>query len=192
MNLLITGFEPFGGREVNLSWEVAREVAASEGFEGRVKAVRLPVSFGRTPVAVREAMRLYRPDVVLMLGFSAKREKINVERVAVNVMDAKIPDNDGVRPTDVPVAENAPAAIFATLPIRPVLSAIVGAGIDAAISNSAGTYVCNTAFYSALRYAGRLKNHPLVGFVHLPDMDKDEAVKAIKAVVESQFNLQIK
>lgn len=182
-SILLTGFEPFGGRADNPSWEVVRRIAAMPEFEGKIMPVRLPVSFEKAPEAIRRAMAEHKPDAVLMLGFSAKREKISVERAAINIKDAKNPDNDGVRPVDEPIAKNGPAAIFSTLPIKTILGAIQGAGIDAIVSNSAGTYVCNTAFYSALNYAKRLSNHPKVGFIHLPDTKTETAVAALTAAI---------
>ena len=183
MNILITGFEPFAGRTVNLSWKVASRIAALPEFADVVKAVRLPVSFGKTPAAIREAMTQFNPDVVLMLGFSSLRTCINVERVAINVKDARIPDNDGNRPVDEPIVVNGLNAIFSTLPIKSVLAAIESAGVDAKISNSAGTYVCNTSFYTALYYAQQ--RHCKVGFVHLPDMDVEVAVNGITAAIKN-------
>lgn len=153
-------------------------------FAGFVKAVRLPVSFEKTPVAIRAAIRQYSPEAVLMLGFSAKREKISVERVAINIKDAKIPDNDAVRPVDEPISTTGPAAIFSTLPVKGMLKSIHNAGIDAIISNSAGTYVCNETLYSALKYSKHCASRPQVGFIHLPSIQDCEAVKAVEAAVE--------
>lgn len=183
--LLLSGFSPFGSRADNLSWEVVRRIAAMPEFEEKIVPVLLPVSFGKAPGAIRRAIAEHKPNAVLMLGFSAKREKISVERVAINIIDAKIPDNDGVQPIDEKIEKNGPAAIFGTLPIKSVLGAVRESGIDAIISNSAGTYVCNTAYYSALHYAKRISNHPQVGFIHLPDIEIETATNAVIAALHN-------
>jgi len=183
MKILLTGFEPFGGRDINLSGELATEMGRRFPDDSLV-AVVLPVSFKKTPEALRAAIRKYRPDKVLMLGFSAKRQKVNVERVAINIQDAAIPDNDGCQPGETPICRRGPSAIFSTLPVKPILAAIIDAGVDATVSNSAGTYVCNTTFYTALHYSSHTFKKPQAGFIHLPEMDFQDAVTAVEAVVK--------
>lgn len=114
MRIVVTGFEPFGGRERNLSWDVAARVASHGCPAGLVKAVMLPVSFNRVIVAVSDMLRDMRPDAVLMLGLAPKRKRISVERLAVNLQDARQPDNDGAMPVDMPV-ETAVNAVSAAL-----------------------------------------------------------------------------
>ena len=111
---MVTGFEPFGGRERNLSWDVAARVASHGCPAGLIKAVMLPVSFRRVIVAVSDMLRDMRPDAVLMLGLAPKRKRISVERLAVNLQDARQPDNDGAMPVDMPV-ETAVNAVSAAL-----------------------------------------------------------------------------
>ena len=114
VRIVVTGFEPFGGRERNLSWNVAARVASHGCPAGLVKAVMLPVSFSRVIVAVSDMLRDMRPDAVLMLGLAPKRKRISVERLAVNLQDARQPDNDGAMPVDMPV-ETAVNAVSAAL-----------------------------------------------------------------------------
>lgn len=114
VRIVVTGFEPFGGRERNLSWDVAARVASHGCPAGLVKAVMLPVSFSRVIVAVSDMLRDMRPDAVLMLGLAPKRKRISVERLAVNLQDARQPDNDGAMPVDMPV-ETAVNAVSAAL-----------------------------------------------------------------------------
>lgn len=114
MRIVVTGFEPFGGRERNLSWNVAAMVATHGCPAGLIKAVMLPVSFRRVIVAVSDMLRDMRPDAVLMLGLAPKRKRISVERLAVNLQDARQPDNDGAMPVDTPV-ETAANAVSAAL-----------------------------------------------------------------------------
>lgn len=182
MRIVITGFEPFGGRERNLSWDVAAMVASHGCPAGPVKAVMLPVSFRRVIVAVSDMLRDMRPDAVLMLGLAPKRKRISVERLAVNLQDARQPDNDGAMPVDTPVFPDGEDALFSTLPVKSVANAINVTGADADVSDSAGLYVCNTAFYTALHCTRTAPT--LTGFIHLPDMTVETAVNAVSAALE--------
>lgn len=179
---MVTGFEPFGGRERNLSWDVAARVASHGCPAGLIKAVMLPVSFSRVTVAVSDMLRDMRPDAVLMLGLAPKRKRISVERLAVNLQDARQPDNDGAMPVDTPVFPDGEDALFSTLPVKSVANAINVTGADADVSDSAGLYVCNTAFYTALHCT---RTSPtLTGFIHLPDMPVETAANAVSAALE--------
>ncbi|NHK98077.1 pyroglutamyl-peptidase I [Rubrivivax benzoatilyticus] len=165
--LMVTGFEPFGGEDLNPSWEVC---AALDGLQiggARVVARRLPCAFGAALQALDEALALHAPALVLCLGQAAGRADFSVERVAINVDDARIPDNLGACPVDVPVLPGGPAAYFATLPIKAMVAALHGAGLPASVSQTAGTYVCNHVFYGLMH---RLTVRPGVhgGFMHLP------------------------
>ena len=182
ISVLITGFEPFGGRERNLSWDVAAKAASCDSFKDWVNAVRLPVSFRKVTEIVSGLLQYMKPDVMLMLGMAAKRERISVERLAVNLQDARIPDNEGFLPVDRPIFPDGENALFSTLPAKSIVSAINDTGIDAAVSESAGLYVCNTAFYTAL-YRTRT-TCTKVGFIHFPDMPATEALKAVSAALE--------
>lgn len=168
--ILLTGFEPFGGESVNPSWEIAR---ALDGWlcEGRtVRAVRLPCAFGDTLRTLDEALAAHRPELAVCLGQAGGRSEISIERVALNVDDARIPDNLGRQPIDAAIVADGPAAYFSTLPIKAMARDLRDAGIAAAVSNTAGTFVCNHVFYALMH---RLASAPVParargGFVHVP------------------------
>lgn len=163
--MLLTGFEPFGGDAVNPSGEAVHWVAAHwSGPEVLVTAV-LPVTFAGSAARLRELLDEHRPDIVIGVGLAGGRSAIGVERVAVNLDDARIPDNDGEQPVDVPVVEGAPAAVFSTLPVKAIADAVNRAGIPAEVSYSAGTFVCNHVFFAAVHAAPTAAR---AGFVHVP------------------------
>lgn len=163
--VLLTGFEPFGGDSSNPSGEAVHVVAAHwTGPEVLVSAV-LPVTFDGAARQLRELIAEHRPEVVIAVGLAGGRAAIGVERVAVNLLDARIPDNDGSQPVDEPSIADAPAAAFSTLPVKAIAQAITDAGIPAEVSYSAGTFVCNHVFFVALDAA---PSGTRVGFLHVP------------------------
>lgn len=165
--VLLTAFEPFDGQAVNASQEaVRRVVAAWDGLEELAVRV-LPVSFRRARQELRTAVAELAPEVVVCVGEAGGRGAVGVERVAVNVIDARIPDADGSAPVDVPVIAGAPAAFFSTLPVKACWSAAREAGAPAEVSGSAGTYVCNATFY-ALQHLLDGRDGVRSGFVHVP------------------------
>jgi pyroglutamyl-peptidase len=171
--VLVTGFEPFGGDPVNESWEAAREVERGRpGLDDDVEvvAVRLPVTFDGAPRLLRAALAEHAPDVVVATGLAAGTDAVRLERVAVNLVDARIPDNDGAQPVDVPVVPGAPTAHLSTLPVKAALVALRDAGLPAAVSTSAGTYVCNAVFFALQDVLGG-RDDVLGGFVHVPRAD---------------------
>lgn len=166
--VLLTGFEPFDGEAINPSWLAVRELDGTMIARHRVHAVELPVSFAAMPVALAAAIVRYAPRLVLCVGQAGGRPQISLERVAVNLVDARIPDADGAQPIDQPVIADAPDAYLATLPLKAMLSALRHAGIPAEISLSAGAYVCNAcAFHLAHRIATSAVSLR-GGFVHIP------------------------
>lgn len=167
LKVLITGFEPFGDYSENSSWEVAQQVATCGGAGAEVVTEQLPVSFTRVGKALRSAVELYSPDLLIMLGQSAVTDRIKLERVALNMMDSAMGDNDGVKPDEEPIDESGVAALFTSLPIKKLRSAIGAKGINVKISNSAGLYVCNRAYYEALRLCRERESLQAI-FVHLP------------------------
>ena len=173
MRILITGFEPFGGQSINPSWEVARALDGLQGLPAQVRAVQLPCVFAQTARVLTRALDDFRPDVVLALGQAEGRSDISVERVAINVMDARIADNAGAQPIDQPVVAGGPAAYFSTLPIKHLVARMRAAGFPASVSQTAGTFVCNQVFY-ALQHAlaGRGVRS---GFVHVPLLPEQAA-----------------
>ncbi|WP_196886205.1 pyroglutamyl-peptidase I [Rubrivivax gelatinosus] len=165
--LLVTGFDAFGGEELNPSWEVCAALDGSELGGARVAALRLPCAFGVALDALDAGLAQHAPALVLCLGQAAGRADFSVERVAINVDDARLPDNLGACPVDAPVLAGGPAAYFSTLPIKAMVAALQGAGLPASVSQTAGTYVCNHVFYGLMH---RLAARPGVrgGFMHLP------------------------
>ena len=165
MRILLTGFEPFGNYKENSSWAVAEKVAAC-GFEG-VSVVLLPVTFAGVAGALRRAVEEHRPDVILMLGQSALIDYIKLERIAINMMDSASADNDGYLPNEEPIYPGGEAALFTNTNIKELCRAVMGQGIAAKVSNSAGLYVCNRLYYEALTIC---KENPGMKtlFIHLP------------------------
>lgn len=164
--LLVTGFEPFDGEPVNPSAEVARALAGRRVAGAPVVAAVLPCAFGRAVDELRAAIAAQRPQLVLALGQAGGREGFGIERVAINVDDARIADNAGAQPIDTPVVAGAPAAYFSTLPIKAMAAALRRAGWPAAVSQSAGTFVCNHVFYGLMHTLRRRRVRG--GFMHLP------------------------
>ncbi|MEO5689379.1 MAG: pyroglutamyl-peptidase I [Burkholderiaceae bacterium] len=168
--ILLTGFEPFGGESVNPSWQIAQALDGW-GCDGhRVHAVLLPCAFGDALARLDAALAELRPDLVMCLGQAGGRTEISIERAALNVDDARIPDNIGRQPIDIAVVPGGPAAYFSTLPIKALARDLRQAGIAAAVSNTAGTFVCNHVFYALMH---RLASVPALahargGFVHVP------------------------
>lgn len=163
--VLLTGFEPFGGDTANPSGEAVHRVASRwEGPELLVTAV-LPVTFTGAAARLRGLLAEHQPDVVIAAGLAGGRAVIGVERVAVNLIDARVPDNDGEQPIDEPSVPGAPPARFATLPVKEIARRIATAGIPAEVSYSAGTFVCNHVFFTALEAAA---SGTRAGFVHVP------------------------
>lgn len=167
MKVMVTGFEPFGGDRSNPSWEAVQALPDRVG-PAEIIMCEIPTAFEKAARLIREKLDETRPDALLCLGLYGGSPSIRVERVAVNLQDARIPDNDGARPQDTPICLGGPDAYFATLPTRKIVEAIASAGIPAVLSYSAGTYVCNTLLYSALDHLAQRGRHIPCGFLHIP------------------------
>ena len=177
--ILVTGFAPFGGERINPSWEVAKALPAKFGTHV-VRTLRVPTAFGDAVKTVAAAYEKYQPSLIVLIGQAGGRAAISVERVAININDARIADNAGHQPTDEIIAKDGPAAYFATLPIKSMVAAMRKRGIPAEVSNSAGTFVCNHLMYGVLHYLHYLHHlhnlHHLArsnsatraGFIHVP------------------------
>jgi pyroglutamyl-peptidase len=196
MRVLLTAFEPFGGESLNASREaVARIPARVAGLD--VVTATLPTSFARSLPALEQAIAKVEPAIVLCVGQTRFRSMLSVERVAINLQDARIPDNDGAQPFDRPVVAGGPAAYFARLPVKDIAAAMVAAGLRAEVSNSAGTFVCNHVFYGLLHFAATRMPELHGGVLHVPrmpvqtagepdapSMPLDEIVRGIVSVLE--------
>jgi len=174
--VLLTGFEPFNGADVNPSWEAARALDGWSGPGFQVVARELPCVFGRANLALFDAIDALQPDIVIGVGQAGGRHEISVERVALNVDDASMPDNAGQQPIDAVIADGGPAAYFSTLPIKAIVRALRLRGFPAGVSQTAGTFVCNHVFYGLMQHAqGRaLKG----GFIHVPFLPQQVADRA--------------
>ncbi|WP_405131534.1 pyroglutamyl-peptidase I [Paenibacillus sp. FSL H8-0317] len=171
VKILISGFEPFGGDAVNPTGALM-DALANEVIEGaELKTVLLPVRFDECADLLIAEMEAYRPDVVIACGLAKGRTSITPERIAVNVKDippGSYADNQGQRPVDEPIVDGSPDGLFSTLPIRAMVDDMSAAGIPAAVSNTAGTYICNNTMYRVLDHI-RIGQLPIrTGFVHFP------------------------
>ena len=167
MSLLITGFEPFGGERINPSWQVAQALHGRKFGNHLVHAYCLPTAFGDSLQLLKNLIALHQPELVLCIGQAAGRSSISLERIAINIDDARIADNLGAQPIDVAVIAGAPAAYFSTLPIKAIVRDLHSAGIPAEVSNTAGTFVCNHVFYGLMHHVVAMANIK-AGFVHIP------------------------
>ncbi len=169
--VLVTGFEPFGGDAFNPSQEIARQLhGLAVGRRHRVVAGLLPCVFGEARLELRRLMRRHEPELVICVGLAADRREITPERVAINIDDARIADNAGARPVDRPVVRGGPAAYWSTLPIKAIVAALIRHNLPAAISQTAGTFVCNHVFYGLMHDLARSGRGGRVrgGFIHVP------------------------
>jgi len=184
VNILLTGFAPFAGEAVNPSWQAVRALDG-EVIEGhRVIAVELPTEFEASLRALRKALRAIHPKIAIAVGLAGGRKGISLERVAINVDDARIPDNAGAQPIDQPIVRRGPAAYFSTLPIKATVAALQDAGVDAHISQTAGTYVCNHVFYALMHATRRTKMR--AGFVHVPYLPEQAQRHAAPGMPQEQ------
>jgi pyroglutamyl-peptidase len=181
MRVLVTAFEPFGGSTANASDEA---VALLPPRVGEIEIVRatLPCVFGDAPLRLASLIDEVAPDLVVAVGEAAGRTSVDLERVAVNLDDARIPDNAGKRPIDRAVVEGAPLAYLSGLPVKACAAAVEEAGVPSGVSNTAGTFVCNHVFY-ALMHLLEGRRGPRGGFVHVPTSDRMAASDAATALV---------
>jgi len=165
--ILLIGFEPFGGETTNPSWEVASRLESVPIVGASIKTLRLPVDCRRAARQLTAAIARLRPAAVIGLGQAGGRPALSIEKVAINLASERAEHESGERADGKPIVRDGPDAYFARLPIPAILSAIAREGIPAAMSLSAGTYVCNTVMYKALHVLRR-RPEVAVGFIHLP------------------------
>jgi pyroglutamyl-peptidase len=174
MKALVTGFEPFGGETLNPALAALGRLKPALGPLTIATRV-IPTVFGQALDVLARALDETRPDIVLAVGQAGGRAALSLERVAINLDDAAIADNDGGRPIDRPVIAGGPAAYFATLPIKAAVQALRAAGLPAIVSNTAGTFVCNHLFYGLMHQAASRGHSLRGGFLHIPYLPEQAA-----------------
>ncbi|WP_055665822.1 pyroglutamyl-peptidase I [Desnuesiella massiliensis] len=206
MKVLITGFDPFGGEKINPALEAVKKVK-EEIANAQVIKVEIPTVFRKSLEALETAIETHKPDIVICIGQAGGRFDITPERVAINLDDARIKDNEGNQPIDMPIYEDGEPAYFASLPIKAMVKEISDNGIPASVSNSAGTFVCNHIMYGLLYLIDKKYNNIKGGFIHVPfipsqvvdkkntpSMSLEDITKglecAIKAAVENSEDIK--
>ncbi len=190
--VLLTGFNPFGGDAVNPSWLAAKALHDEVMGGHRIVAAELPTAFAASGQMLLKLLRKHKPGLVVCVGVAGGRQALSLERVAINVDDARIADNEGAQPVDVPVVKGGPSAYFSTLPIKATLQSLTTAGIAAEVSQTAGTFVCNHVFYVLMHALKKQRSrNARGGFVHVPYlpgqgvpcMPLDEMVRGLRLVM---------
>ncbi|MDP2816880.1 MAG: pyroglutamyl-peptidase I [Polaromonas sp.] len=191
--VLLTGFDPFGGDSLNPSWLAVETLQGRRIAGHKVVAAQLPTVFGSSLVELARLLREHRPTLVICVGQAGGRAAISLERIAINVNDARIADNAAAQPVDTPVVAGGPAAYFTTLPIKAMLLALQGEGIPAEVSQTAGTFVCNHVFYGLMHHLSTRRGFKRTrgGFVHVPwlpeqgqpSMTTDELVRGLRLLI---------
>jgi pyroglutamyl-peptidase len=214
--VLLTGFAPFDKEKINSSWEVARTLnsniirlprVSAVGSKGallaKVVARQLPCEFDLALEALAQLIKRVKPDLIVGLGQANTRHDFSVERVAININDARIKDNAGAKPIDTSVVRGAPVAYFSGLPIKAIVHAVRQAGIPASVSQSAGTFVCNHTFFGLMHLLATEYPDRRGGFIHLPllpeqaariqgasSLGRDTMVQATRVAIATSLNLQ--
>jgi pyroglutamyl-peptidase len=170
IHVLLTGFEPFDGSGVNPSWQAVQLAATTPPVGVSLTTVMLPVVFHDAIARLRAAVEESGAEVVVCVGQAGGRPGITVERVAINLDDARIPDNKGAQPVDEPVVVDGPAAYFSTLPVKACVAAVRDAGLPASVSHTAGTFLCNHVFYGLMHLIESGRPGVRGGFVHVPHL----------------------
>jgi pyroglutamyl-peptidase len=192
--VLVTGFDAFGGATLNPSWMAAQGLHGRQIGGHRVVGAQLPTVFGRSLDVLRDLLLRHRPALAICTGQAGGRAALSLERVAINVNDARIPDNAGNQPVDTPVLAGGPVAYFSSLPVKAMLASLLGEGINAEVSQTAGTFVCNHVFYGLMHELATRPElrHTRGGLVHVPwlpaqgqpSMRLDETVEGLKLGIE--------
>ncbi|MGL6114632.1 MAG: pyroglutamyl-peptidase I [Cetobacterium sp.] len=167
MRVLITGFDPFGGEKINPAWEAIKGIKDTIGDIEVIK-LEIPTVFHRATEVIMEGAKACEPDVIIAVGQAGGRYDMTVERVAINIDDARIADNEGAQPIDVKIYEDGENAYFSNLPIKAMVEEMKKEGIPASVSNTAGTFVCNHVMYSIMYHIEKNKIAKKGGFIHVP------------------------
>ncbi|WP_156221827.1 pyroglutamyl-peptidase I [Pseudactinotalea suaedae] len=187
--VLLTAFEPFDGAATNPSMAVVERVASAWDRPERLRCAVLPVAYTRAQQELESLLTQAVPDVVVGVGLAGGRARPGVERLAVNLRDARIADNDGAQPVDEPVIDGGPLALLTSLPVRATVARLRAAGQDVELSMTAGTFVCNAVFYTAATWAGADPGRR-AGFVHVPAHGVDDSAHVVRAVIEDALDLE--
>lgn len=167
MKILVTGFDPFGGESVNPAWEAVKLLPDTIGSAEIIK-LQIPTVVNKLIEKIHAAMISQKPDIVISVGQAGGRFSVTPERVAINITDARIPDNEGNQPIDVPIFADGDTAYFSNLPVKAMVQAIKQAGYPSVLSNTAGTYICNHVMYGILYYIQKEFPDVRGGFIHVP------------------------
>ena len=167
MKVLVTGFDPFGGESINPAWEAVK-VIKDEIAGAEVIKMQIPTVVGKSIAKIHDKMVEINPDIVIAVGQAGGRFGVTPERVAINVTDARIPDNEGNQPIDEPIFADGDAAYFSNLPVKAMVQEIKNAGYPTSLSNTAGTYICNHVMYGILYYIQKEFPNVRGGFIHVP------------------------
>jgi len=173
--ILVTGFEPFDGDSINPSLEAIRLLASHRTAGVQIVVAPLPVSAEHITATLRHVLHEHRPDAVIGVGQAGGRTEVSVERIAINIDDFRIPDNDGAQPVDEPVVPGGPAAYFSTLPIKAIAQRMRDTGVPAQVSQTAGTFLCNHVFYLVCHLAATEFPGMRAGFIHVPALPEQAA-----------------
>lgn len=187
--ILVTGFEPFGKEDINPSWECVKQLAYQDQ-QIWIEPLLLPCVFQRSLDTLFKKINKFQPDIVLCVGQAGGQPDIALERVAINLNDAAIPDNQGNQPIDTPVIANAPAAYFSTLPCKAIVTKLHNANIPASLSLSAGSYVCNHTMFGLLHFLS--EHYPTCrgGFIHIPYLPEQGINKKPVATMSLEMMIQ--
>ncbi|PKK97378.1 MAG: pyroglutamyl-peptidase I [Tenericutes bacterium HGW-Tenericutes-3] len=165
--ILLTGFSPFNDEKINPSYEAIKYLPKKIG-ESNLTVIELPTEFNQSFENLKDKIIEIQPNVIIMFGQAGGRKSISLERIAINIDDASIPDNNNYQPVDQVINSSGPAAYFSTLPIRKIFNHLNQKNIPVSISNSAGTYVCNHLMYHTLDFIAQNNLIQKVGFIHVP------------------------
>lgn len=166
--VLVTGFDPFGGEPVNPALEAVKQLDGKEIAGSLVVTKEIPTVFGKAITTLEEAIEEIQPDLVICVGQAGGRPVLTPERVAINVNDARISDNDHNQPIDEEIVPGGPVGYWSTLPVKAMVKKMNDSGIPASVSNTAGTFVCNHIFYGLMHYLDSIGNSIRGGFIHIP------------------------
>lgn len=188
MKILVTAFDPFGGESINPALEAVKLMKDKiDGAE--IVKLEIPTVFRKSIDKVVEAIVKENPDVVLSIGQAGGRFEVTPERVAINIDDARIPDNEGNQPIDVPIYEDGAPAYFTTLPVKAMVEAIKSVGLPSSLSNSAGTFVCNHIMYGVLYQIEKMGKNIRAGFIHVPFIPEQVARRPAPAPCMSMVDI---